>query len=206
MIRRKRLRRHRQSLRTSQSPDGDFFDPEVRPEPPRCGITSSHSPLTGIFLIRSYARLVHCGSCDRSQSPDGDFFDPEEGAFLCHSTGVKSQSPDGDFFDPETGGATTLYEAVSRSHSPLTGIFLIRRRRRRPRRSFANESQSPDGDFFDPESYYYWYWYLVSSESQSPDGDFFDPEVAQVYNIDHAGDVSQSPDGDFFDPEFSVRQ
>ncbi len=40
-------------LAESQSPDGDFFDPE---EPIIAGATPqtvSHSPLTGIFLIRS---------------------------------------------------------------------------------------------------------------------------------------------------------
>ncbi len=36
----------------SQSPDGDFFDPEVRPPSPPLPAVASHSPLTGIFLIR----------------------------------------------------------------------------------------------------------------------------------------------------------
>ncbi len=62
-----------------------------------------HSPLTGIFLIRSlrstFQLLVRPTP---SQSPDGDFFDPE---WSSDSNGgwieIKSQSPDGDFFDPE---------------------------------------------------------------------------------------------------------
>ncbi len=38
----------------------------------------------------------------------------------------KSQSPDGDFFDPEANGTVTANFAMT-GHSPLTGIFLIRR-------------------------------------------------------------------------------
>ncbi len=38
----------------------------------------------------------------------------------------ESQSPDGDFFDPELY-ATAIGLAYVLCHSPLTGIFLIRR-------------------------------------------------------------------------------
>ncbi len=86
-------------------------------------------------------------------------------------------------------------------HSPLTGIFLIRRRLQCKQPHADTESQSPDGDFFDPErasrGTYGWFgrW------SQSPDGDFFDPE--NTITIDGTARMikSQSPDGDFFDPE-----
>ena len=99
--------------RMSQSPDGDFFDPEA-----------------AILLILIMGSL--------SQSPDGDFFDPEihrgydhRGRRLCHSplTGIfliRSQSRAG------------IQSSICAGHSPLTGIFLIRsghasRRRRRDR-------------------------------------------------------------------------
>ncbi len=62
----------------SQSPDGDFFDPE---------------PLEGPDNCRGEAL---------SQSPDGDFFDPEQAPQPAPPFDVPaSQSPDGDFFDPE---------------------------------------------------------------------------------------------------------
>ena len=43
----------------SQSPDGDFFDPERRGNHRDFGAASSHSPLTGIFLIRSQIGLIN---------------------------------------------------------------------------------------------------------------------------------------------------
>ncbi len=61
----------------SQSPDGDFFDPEVADEFPADHRTSSHSPLTGIFLIRRRRPVWGTNAVCESQSPDGDFFDPE---------------------------------------------------------------------------------------------------------------------------------
>ena len=86
----------------SQSPDGDFFDPEV-PTSMRLRVhIKSHSPLTGIFLIRSSQWQA----------------DPDLGAL--------SQSPDGDFFDPERRDECEV-TVPAMSHSPLTGIFLIRR-------------------------------------------------------------------------------
>ncbi len=62
----------------SQSPDGDFFDPESLQ--PQCLPLSSvcHSPLTGIFLIRSNLQRYSITVPGESQSPDGDFFDPEQ--------------------------------------------------------------------------------------------------------------------------------
>ncbi len=64
--------------RWSQSPDGDFFDPESS-------------------LIGSVAIWI-----GKSQSPDGDFFDPEAFGDNAHLRARhSSQSPDGDFFDPE---------------------------------------------------------------------------------------------------------
>ena len=65
--------------RWSQSPDGDFFDPEGQDCP----------------------STLEDGS--QSQSPDGDFFDPEMITDRLLPQGIKSQSPDGDFFDPENG-------------------------------------------------------------------------------------------------------
>ncbi len=66
------------------------------------------------------------------------------------SASAPSQSPDGDFFDPETAG-TVEYTIPAGSHSPLTGIFLIRRECAMVEDSLSALSQSPDGDFFDPE-------------------------------------------------------
>ena len=89
---------------SSQSPDGDFFDPEF-------------------FFQKG----------EKSQSPDGDFFDPEGHIMQTSVRGrYMSQSPDGDFFDPESmpvfGQAPSIF-----CHSPLTGIFLIRRTAERTR-------------------------------------------------------------------------
>ncbi len=62
---------------SSQSPDGDFFDPENGLGTTVLMVAVCHSPLTGIFLIRSCdSRPLPMGSTE-SQSPDGDFFDPE---------------------------------------------------------------------------------------------------------------------------------
>ncbi len=89
-----------------------------------------HSPLTGIFLIRSNSPVAINRWGSQSQSPDGDFFDPEHLTPLLHYLdGGGSQSPDGDFFDPET-------------HYQGDGMQAI------------DASQSPDGDFFDPEKPY----------------------------------------------------
>ncbi len=87
-----------------------------------------------------------------SQSPDGDFFDPDkwivsESFWRRYS----SQSPDGDFFDPDRTVESSV-ASPNRSHSPLTGIFLIRRSKNFLVTAYYTESQSPDGDFFDPES------------------------------------------------------
>ncbi len=60
-------------------------------------------------------------------------------------------------------------------HSPLTGIFLIRRYASSEFRAEGFESQSPDGDFFDPEAIAQAFR-NQDQWSQSPDGDFFDPE------------------------------
>ena len=63
-----------------------------------------------------------------SQSPDGDFFDPaaeQEARRVIERN--ESQSPDGDFFDPAWYMPASMQLRYS-SHSPLTGIFLIRRR------------------------------------------------------------------------------
>ncbi len=92
----------------SQSPDGDFFDPEDVRIVNFSSMASSHSPLTGIFLIRSFAiqadRKSRCGC-----------HSPLTGIFLIRSTlptgykavGTGSQSPDGDFFDPESARQQT---------------------------------------------------------------------------------------------------
>ncbi len=86
-----------------------------------------HSPLTGIFLIRSFITGKFLELAIESQSPDGDFFDPERvEAELAAMRAAKSQSPDGDFFDPEPPFGDPESRALS-GHSPLTGIFLIRR-------------------------------------------------------------------------------
>ncbi len=63
--------------------------------------TFGHSPLTGIFLIRSQTWPQLAGGNAKSQSPDGDFFDPEK---LQHRSLLRKAT----------------------CHSPLTGIFLIR--------------------------------------------------------------------------------
>ncbi len=42
-------------------------------------------------------------------------------------------------------------EVPTLGHSPLTGIFLIRRRELWKTTHSRGSSQSPDGDFFDPE-------------------------------------------------------
>ena len=61
----------------SQSPDGDFFDPAEPTRISRKEAILSHSPLTGIFLIRRSGKGgVILGNGSSSQSPDGDFFDP----------------------------------------------------------------------------------------------------------------------------------
>ncbi len=60
-------------------------------------------------------------------------------------------------------------------HSPLTGIFLIRRCPESRGLLDIGVSQSPDGDFFDPENPTTGQ-VTGPDESQSPDGDFFDPE------------------------------
>ncbi len=110
----------------SQSPDGDFFDPEDAYAHQRLARELCHSPLTGIFLIRSPVKRVVDPGILFSHSP-------LTGIFLIRSKRVvdpgilfnKSQSPDGDFFDPEW---RPRYEHRywAGSHSPLTGIFLIR--------------------------------------------------------------------------------
>ncbi len=64
-------------------------------------MSSCHSPLTGIFLIRRRKVTVGVNTLQQSQSPDGDFFDPEG----------------------ERDAARSERDA---GHSPLTGIFLIR--------------------------------------------------------------------------------
>ena len=85
-----------------------------------------HSPLTGIFLIRSHSKDPIIEIPTKSQSPDGDFFDPEASEKCFNSVvRVVSQSPDGDFFDPELPNNDS-YRGYPASHSPLTGIFLIR--------------------------------------------------------------------------------
>ncbi len=110
----------------SQSPDGDFFDPENYSGFGHTNMGFCHSPLTGIFLIRSCRGLDASPTCCSSQSPDGDFFDPEVTAVVCR-------------------------RLVVLSHSPLTGIFLIRRNPETNDWLTGIASQSPDGDFFDPE-------------------------------------------------------
>ncbi len=67
----------------SQSPDGDFFDPEDSMDRNCWEVPASHSPLTGIFLIRSQTTTLQPWSTTKSQSPDGDFFDPEQRMAPC---------------------------------------------------------------------------------------------------------------------------
>ncbi len=43
----------------SQSPDGDFFDPELDYWENDWSEVDRHSPLTGIFLIRSHGGMAH---------------------------------------------------------------------------------------------------------------------------------------------------
>ncbi len=85
----------------SQSPDGDFFDPEKEDELVQSQMAPRHSPLTGIFLIRSPCPAAPRPNGYVSQSPDGDFFDPEKDTEAGRGCERGSQSPDGDFFDPE---------------------------------------------------------------------------------------------------------
>ena len=88
---------------------------------------AGHSPLTGIFLIRRHGQWVYGAEIIGSQSPDGDFFDPANQAEAnAEAWRLKSQSPDGDFFDPAGVPSAHAAEQYLR-HSPLTGIFLIRR-------------------------------------------------------------------------------
>ena len=64
-------------------------------------MASSHSPLTGIFLILGRQLFTQTPVGSESQSPDGDFFDPGPWIWYVKATmSQKSQSPDGDFFDP----------------------------------------------------------------------------------------------------------
>ncbi len=85
----------------SQSPDGDFFDPEQElVEAPEV-FAPGHSPLTGIFLIRSSRTTISNKWSDRGHSP---------------LTGI--------FLIRRTAHEVNIQEA--KSHSPLTGIFLIR--------------------------------------------------------------------------------
>ncbi len=86
----------------SQSPDGDFFDPESESSQLSLQHAIGHSPLTGIFLIRRPQFDKCAGGEGWSQSPDGDFFDPEGATGYLIIRGAESQSPDGDFFDPES--------------------------------------------------------------------------------------------------------
>ncbi len=85
----------------SQSPDGDFFDPEVG--------WGQRSP-----------------QVYKSQSPDGDFFDPENEADRRNSMAYARHSPlTGIFLIRRLRSPATLLRSHL-SHSPLTGIFLIR--------------------------------------------------------------------------------
>ena len=74
--------RHPNQPCLSQSPDGDFFDPEYIYGGQFTPVGAGHSPLTGIFLIRSWTDSINGWSRIESQSPDGDFFDPEILAFV----------------------------------------------------------------------------------------------------------------------------
>ena len=112
----------------SQSPDGDFFDPaQFALKNLSAHGTLSQSPDGDFFdpaFVMSFAENT---PLEKSQSPDGDFFDPArcagKGKIVVMSM---SQSPDGDFFDPAVYlFATNVLTTVG--HSPLTGIFLIRR-------------------------------------------------------------------------------
>ncbi len=138
----------------SQSPDGDFFDPELCVR-----WSTSHDGL-------------------ESQSPDGDFFDPEGSPDGNADEHEQSQSPDGDFFDPEYCPSCVVGPADIR-HSPLTGIFLIRSTWWGIAKVWVTVSHSPLTGIFLIRS---GLWYLVGrwgAGSQSPDGDFFDPEKAK---------------------------
>ncbi len=48
----------------SQSPDGDFFDPEPALVEPTQNAPAGHSPLTGIFLIRTGGRVCESKEFD----------------------------------------------------------------------------------------------------------------------------------------------
>ena len=113
----------------SQSPDGDFFDPAGRPDPANPAIIVwSQSPDGDFFDPADRRCSAGVYSSAPSQSPDGDFFDPAFTPAETEADGLKSQSPDGDFFDPALIAAVALL-ALAGCHSPLTGIFLIRRTR-----------------------------------------------------------------------------
>ncbi len=115
-----------------------------------CGL--SHSPLTGIFLIRSKAYGHPSATADSgSQSPDGDFFDPEKLLGIAPNGFFVSHSPLTGIFLIRRPFVQSSDTAKIVGHSPLTGIFLIRSARTDTAFGLLTPSQSPDGDFFDPE-------------------------------------------------------
>ncbi len=241
----------------SQSPDGDFFDPEEVHDLGNLISTSCHSPLTGIFLIRSPAEDTVQDYGEMSHSPLTGIFlirssfqreshgrlwgghSPLTGIFLIRRNATHcnrqlrrrnclSQSPDGDFFDPEELSFTGTDGEVH-SHSPLTGIFLIRRFTKNSPDPIGTPSQSPDGDFFDPEAKHN-VSLTISRLSHSPLTGIFlirrnmtslqpcrrigrHSPLTGIFLIRSRAPQfprwwqpsSQSPDGDFFDPEFSFK-
>ncbi len=88
---------------------------------------------------------------------------------------IGSQSPDGDFFDPEAWLQPHI-QVCNRSHSPLTGIFLIRRPYLTQHMYLVIARHSPLTGIFLIRSNCAWDFLNADEESQSPDGDFFDPE------------------------------
>ena len=64
---------------------------------------------------------------------------------------VKCHSPLTGIFLIRRSSTPTATASSTPSHSPLTGIFLIRRAKRNAHDDGnPDKSQSPDGDFFDP--------------------------------------------------------
>jgi hypothetical protein len=76
------------------------------------------------------------------------------------------------------------HSSSSLSHSPLTGIFLIRTSKPHKLELSGLKSQSPDGDFFDPDPPGYVINFNPSQVSQSPDGECYTNAAGKKSGID----------------------